>query len=175
MSENDLGRGYDDVDIFGLDEYGDPQGLGALWGAAVGVGAGTLAAIGGRSFGSMSVKNSELLGLGVAVAAGGVMAAFKGTRHAGWVAIASGLLGNGLRTIEAYMSAGTTGHYSGVQFQQIPRISAGMNGLGMIQAQPMNGQMGMNGLADSRRSLQLMGGPPVSPLAARYGHTSVPG
>lgn len=162
--DSNLGRGYDDIDIFGLNEYGDPEGLGALWGASIGVGVSTLTAIGGRSFGGMTVKTSELLGLGAGVVAGGIMAFFRSTRHAGWTAIAASVLGSGLRALEGYFSS--TGHFMGLgmpSLQPMPRFQPGMNGpMGIVQAQPMNG------LGNPSR-LQLMGGPKVSPIATRWG------
>jgi hypothetical protein len=100
----DLGRRseFDDVDLFGLDEFGAPVGLAPLYGAMIGTGAGTLAAIGVRSMKPEWGGKSELIGLAAGVLAGGLMVAFPGTRHAGWVAMASAGLNNGLRAVEQY-------------------------------------------------------------------------
>lgn len=162
----DLGRGYDDVDIFGLDEFGDPSGLGALYGAMVGAGVGTVASIGVRSFKPAWAASSELIGLGAGLAAGGAMVAFPSTRHAGWVAMAAAVLNNGLRAAENYFKDSTP--TAGLRGREIEYLSGGGlgRGLGMIQAEPLQGAaMGGPG------QVALLGGPQVSPMAARYGAT----
>lgn len=164
LGDSDLGRGYDDVDILGLNEFGEPVGLSAIYGALIGAGAGSLGAIAARSFGSVAlVNNSELVGLGAAAIAGGIMAAFPSTRHAGWVAIATGVVSNGLRAVERYFGSSTTAGIGMPSIQSYPRMAAGMNGLGIVQAQPLNGRP------------QLLGGQPrMSPLAAKYGASLAP-
>lgn len=160
---DDLGRGYDDVDILGLNEFGEPTGLHAIYGALIGAGAGTLGAVAARSFTTGTLHdNAELVGLGAGAVAGGIMAAFPSTRHAGWVAIATAFVSNGLRAIEHYFSSTTaTAGYGMPSIQSYPRMSAGMNGLGIVQAQPLNG-----------RGTQLLGPPKISGMAARYGTSS---
>lgn len=153
----DLGRGYDDVNLFGLNEWGEPVGLSAIYGALTGVGVGTLGSIAARSFGSAGMKsmgNSELVGLAAGIAAGGIMAVFPNTRHAGMVAMAAAVANNGLRAIEGYFS----GSLGMVQIDQ----RRGFGGLGMIQAQSLN--------APQLMGPRAAGGPPrTSALAARYG------
>ena len=109
----DLGRSYDEVDIFGLDEFGDPTGLGAIYGAMVGTGVGTVTSIAVRSWWPEKTSYSELIGLGAGLLAGGVMAAFPETRHAGWVAMASAVLNNGLRAAEI--------QFRGLSIQSCPK------------------------------------------------------
>lgn len=96
--------GSDDVDMFGLDEFGMPAGGDAMWGAMIGGGISTGAAIITRAVTKPTSKihqYSEAIGLlGGAVAAGAMMA-FPGTRHMGWAALATSFVTNGLRQIEA--------------------------------------------------------------------------
>jgi len=160
-SGEELGRGYDDVDIFGLNEYGEPGGLSAIYGALVGVGVGTLGSIAANSFGGTSLApHRELVGLGAGVVAGGIMAVFPSTRHAGWVAMAAAAVGNGLRAVEHYFGSTTVAGYGMPSMQSYPRMSAG---LGIVQANQMNG-MG---------SPKLMGPPAISPIAGRWGASAM--
>ena len=157
----DLGK-YDDVDIFGLDEFGEATGLPAIYGAAIGSGVGTIAAIAVRSLNSTQKLSgySELIGLGAGVAAGAAMVFWPGQhlRHAGWVAIASATLNNGLRAAEAYFK-GLMG-LSGAMIENVPRAAGLSGGLGLIQAEP---------LGSSGRQAMLMGAPPMNMLANSWG------
>jgi hypothetical protein len=169
LNGSDLGRGYDDVDLFGLNEFGEPEGLSPIYGALTGVGVGTLAAIGARSFGdsgSWTRNNSEFLGLLASLAAGGTMAFFPSTRYSGWVAMAAGLANNGLRVVESYFSTGGVfkGNMGYAAFD--PRRP----GLGLVQAKALNGPrtptlLGPPNPANARQSNV----PRVHSLAARYG------
>jgi hypothetical protein len=92
-----------DVDMFGLDEFGMPQGTDPLWGAVIGGGVGTSAAMLARKFGKSHTalhKYSEAVGFLVAGAAGGAMVAFPNTRRMGWAAIATAFVTNGVRQLE---------------------------------------------------------------------------
>lgn len=162
----DLGK-YDDVDIFGLDEFGEATGLPAIYGAMIGSGAGTVAAIGVRSIKPEWAGYSELIGLGVGVAAGGAMAFWPGghLRHAGWVAMAAAVLNNGLRSAEAYFKGLMGTGLRGAMVENVPR-AAGLQGagLGLIQAEPLSGP---------GRQAMLLGAPMRNPLSSSYGATSV--
>lgn len=167
---SDLGRGgYDDVNFFGIDEFGDPAGLGALYGAMIGSGAGTLAAIGYRSFRSADPFYSELVGLAAGVLAGGVMVAMgQNTRHAGWTAMAAAVLSNGLRAAEAHFRGGATAPPSSTQ----PGThGAQIDMLRGHQVEALNGAAAH--LLGSPSQVQLMGGPQVSMMAQKYGSTYV--
>lgn len=92
-----------EVDMFGLDEFGQPAGGDSMWGAVIGGGVGTGVAMIARKMTdpTKSVhKFSELLGLAAGGIAGGVMMAFPGTRRMGWAAAATALVTNGLRQLE---------------------------------------------------------------------------
>jgi hypothetical protein len=94
-----------DVDMFGLDAFGNPVGLGAVWGSLVGGGLGTATSIGIRSMAKSPslYKWSEGIGFASGALAGGVMMAFEASRHSGVAAIATALATNGLRQIEALL------------------------------------------------------------------------
>jgi hypothetical protein len=108
MFGNQLGDtdGFSDVgevDMFGLDEFGEPAGGDSMWGAVIGGGVGTGAAIIARAMTAPTSsihKFSELAGLAAGAAAGGVMMAFPGTRRMGWAAMATAFVTNGLRQLE---------------------------------------------------------------------------
>jgi hypothetical protein len=92
-----------EVDMFGLDEFGEPAGGDSMWGAVIGGGVGTGAAIIARAMTSPTSKIhkfSELTGLLAGGVAGGVMMAFPGTRRMGWAAVATAFVTNGLRQLE---------------------------------------------------------------------------
>lgn len=111
MKENTHGNlgdadGFSDVgevDMFGLDEFGQPAGGDSMWGAVIGGGVGTGAAIIARAMTSPTSsfhKYSELTGLLAGGLAGGVMMAFPGTRRMGWAALATAFVTNGMRQLE---------------------------------------------------------------------------
>jgi hypothetical protein len=93
-----------EVDMFGLDEFGQPAGGDSMWGAVIGGGVGTGVAMIARKMTNNPTKSihkfSELLGLAAGGIAGGVMMAFPSTRRMGWAAAATALVTNGLRQLE---------------------------------------------------------------------------
>lgn len=133
---------YDDVGLFGLDEFGDPTGLSPLYGAAIGAGVGSLAAAAVRQLAPAPAaptdfdwhKNSALIGAAAGIAAGGVMVAFPGTRHAGWVAMLTAALSQGITALEAYLSQKPV--FAGLGTAVLQRRNA--YGLGNAQMQSRN-------------------------------------
>ena len=104
---SDLGRHddeYGSVDLFGLDEFGQPVGLGAPVGAGLGILFQTGTAIAVRRFTDMD-KWSEGIGAVVGAVAGGAMMAMADARHAGMTAIIASVVSGGLRQAEQLMSA----------------------------------------------------------------------
>jgi hypothetical protein len=95
---DDLGN----VSFFGLDDFGQPVGLGAGWGALIGGGVSTAAAIGVRTFGKSGgwYKWSEGIGALAGILAGGTMMFFKKTTYSGVAAIGTALATGGLRQLE---------------------------------------------------------------------------
>lgn len=97
------------VDLFGLDEFGQPVGMNPLWGAVIGGGIGTGTAIAVRALsagygpGATTFdyhKWSEGIGFAVGAATSGLLMAFPGTRAAGWAGMAVTFMTNGLRQLE---------------------------------------------------------------------------
>jgi hypothetical protein len=100
------------VDMFGLDEFGEPAGGDSLWGAVIGGGVGTVGAILTRAMTAPTSKvhsYAEALGGVAGAVAGGVMIAFPGTRRMGWAALATALVTNGLRQMEQSFFPGSAG------------------------------------------------------------------
>lgn len=162
VKENDLGGGdlgaYDDVDIFGLNAFGEPGGIAPLYGAMLGSGVGTLAAIGVRSFKPEWAKYSEVVGLAAGVLAGGAMLVSPSTRYAGWVAMASAALSNGLRAVESYFRPTNGGFVlTGLGEQRVQKVGAFAGaGLGIQQAERLNG-LGSGPMRGQRKMPSLMG------------------
>jgi hypothetical protein len=105
--EGDDMDGVGEVDMFGLDEFGQPVGD-AMWGSVIGGGIGTGIAIMTRAMTKPTSKIhqfSELTGLLAGGAAGGVMMAFPATRRMGVAAIATAFVTNGLRQLEQSLFA----------------------------------------------------------------------
>ncbi len=92
-----------EVDMFGLDEFGQPVGGDSLWGGIIGAGVSTSASILVRALStptSTAFEYSEAAGLAAGVAAGGLLMAFPSTRRMGLAAIATSAVTNGLRQLE---------------------------------------------------------------------------
>ncbi len=99
-----MGDEYGSVDLFGLDEFGQPVGLSAPVGAGLGVLFQTGTAIAVRRFTDMD-KWSEGIGAVAGAVAGGAMMAFPNSRHAGMTAVIASLVSGGLRQAEQMLSA----------------------------------------------------------------------
>ncbi len=99
---NELGANGDymgNVDLFGLDEFGQPIGLNCNWGAAIGAAAQASGAMAVRRFTAMD-DYAEGIGAAIGAGAGAVMMAFPGSRAAGWTAAITSLVGGGIRQLE---------------------------------------------------------------------------
>lgn len=129
---SDLGRydeGYGSVDLFGLDEFGQPAGLGSVWGAAIGaaVQSGSAAAI--RHFANKH-KYSELYGAMAGVAVGGAMFAMgEKARYAGLTAAVVSLVNGGVRTLEKAMSTKE-------KVADVTKENTDTNGMGLVEISP---------------------------------------
>jgi hypothetical protein len=94
------------IDMFGLDEFGVPQGPNSMWGAMMGVGVATGASIVTRALTkpeSTFYKYSEAVGMAAGVLAGGAMMAHPKSRQMGMAAMATAVVSNGLRQLEAIL------------------------------------------------------------------------
>jgi hypothetical protein len=118
MTKDQAGAGLGDygdvsdvgnVDMFGLDEYGEiPAGaLSPLWGAAIGGGVSTAASIATRALWKSPAgqKWSEGIGFAAGVLAGGAMYFFPKSKHAGIAAILTSFVTSGLRQVETLVMA----------------------------------------------------------------------
>lgn len=132
--------GVGEVDLFGLDEFGQQVGMNSAWGALIGAGLGTGTAIAVRALAAAPTwkKYSEGVGFFVGAAASGLLMAFQGTRGAGWAALAATAATNGLRQLEVLFS---------------PAALAGMGAaviepLNGVVIEPLNGEFGQFGVAE---------------------------
>lgn len=154
LGDHDMGDG---VDLFGLDEWGQPVGMNPLWGAMAGVGVATAATIAVRQLTkpasagaaeSTLHKFSELVGGAVGALAGGAMIFFPRTRAAGWTALATALVGNGLRQLEISLLSQTPAGASTTQQPSAQQPAPGTSGWGEVAVEntrlvSMNGPLGL--------------------------------
>jgi hypothetical protein len=127
------------INLLGLNQFGNPTGMERVWGAAVGVGAGTVGAIAARRLatpGGWASRWSEAVGLLTGAGASLAMIAMEGTRAAGWMGLVSATLNNGLRLLEQVLFGSGT---AGVGWYATETANPL---LGMVQANQVNGQMG---------------------------------
>lgn len=191
-SENKDLNGYDgdigEVDLFGLNEFGEPEGMNPTWGAVIGAGLGTGTAIAVRALatpgGSFDYhKWAEGIGFLVGGATSGVMIAFPGTRAAGWSGLAASFLACGLRQIEVLFQ--TTEQVTGIGAPVIERLDGfgitvpeyvpqmyGVAGAQVSNGRPPVDLMGGAGALphSSAQAVEVMGAP-LSGLGAHFGAT----
>jgi len=173
-----LEDGLGSVDFFGLDEFGMPAGLNPFWGGLAGAAISSGAAVGVRAFSDMD-DWSEAIGGGAGVLAGALMALFRGTRAAGWTAIAVSAVSGGIRTLEKFMSAKEQAK-SAVAGWGLPSVDKGYP-VGQIDVQPLGISTVEPGMIPGQMSgaqPQLLGagaaellGAPVSGMGMHFGHT----
>ena len=199
MAKNET-SGLGEIDLFGLDEFGSPEGLAPLYGALIGSGLQAAVAVGVRQATKKGLKAadwakwSEGIGVIAASIAGGAMYFFPQTKGAGVAALA-GALGGVIRqgeallltseaeqkaieemlaTVRGLMPAAAPvkegGAWGGVQFEP-----ANLRG---VQAEQLNGAQpemisGLGNLASNPGAQQvaLLNGPAISGLASHYGAT----
>lgn len=175
----DAADDFDDVDAFGLDQFGQARGLSPMWGAVAGSGLPTVVSMGARRLGGAGFlgRHHEAAGFLAGAAAAGAMIAMKGTRAAGWTALAAAFLSSGLRAVEAELFGG--GGLSGVVIDPTTAFQGHRGGgMGLVEVNPATafsgGQMpqlvGAN-LQSASDHLQLVGGPALSDIAHHWGHT----
>lgn len=176
---------YGSVDLFGLDEFGNPQGMDQKYGAALGAAFQTVTAIAVRKYTNYK-KYSEGIGVLAGAVAGGSMIAFTESKAAGWTALISSVVSGGIRQlaqltdmdpgfdgglgIHTYETVPTLG-YATVERQSLVPGSSGLSGdfAGPVQLQAA-GDYGMSN-NPAARQVQLVGGPEVSGLSAHFGST----
>ena len=193
--DDDLGR-MGEVNFFGLDEFGQPNGLNPVWGGLIGTGVSNIvpAAIRMASDDPDVIRWDEVSGLGAGVVTSGVMLAFSGTRAAGWAALFGTLASTGIRALEkalmsdekalvvaaSYMKkADKPTTTEGVEVSRIPTL----NGTVVQQTPALLGNAptlppqlvgaAMTGLADNVAAQQVPAAIQLNGLGGRFGATVV--
>jgi len=196
---SDLGNYGDDygsVDLFGLDEFGQPQGMSQNIGAGIGAATQASVAAAVKEFTSYD-KYAEGIGAIAGAAVGGAMIAMPNARAAGWTAAIVSLVGGGVRQLHTLVSKkeqaknALAGHLGLVEIENMPRVGYDqMNGLGLPTierqalvpgSQGLDGNLGMPpqlvgagdfGLSQNPAAQQAqLVGPQVSGLASHFGST----
>lgn len=182
MSTKDL-QGLADVgevDMFGLNEFGEAEGLPALYGVAAGAvlsGAGPALV---RWALPSQREHSELWGFGAGVGVGALMAIMRSTRNAGWACMLTAGIASGLRLLENWFS-GSAPKLDGVTFER-RKVLQGVVvenrptlGLTTTENQPtLSGPpqlVGSGVQLVGNHGVQIQGGPAVSGVAGLYGST----
>jgi hypothetical protein len=168
---SDMGQ----VDLFGLNEFGMPEGMSPLWGAVIGGGVGTGTAIAVRALAGTTDygKYSEGIGFLVGAASSGLLMAFPGTRAAGWAGLAVSFMTNGLRQLEemftkstpvAGWGAATIEPLNGVVIESLSPGTRDINGFGVADIQQVPEAYGTIPGVYGPELPQLMGvaGPQIS-------------
>lgn len=155
---SDMGQ----VDLFGLNEFGMPEGMNPLWGAVIGGGIGTGTAIAVRALAGKAAagktdwsKYSEGIGFAVGGLSSGLMMAFPGTRAAGWAGLAVAFMTNGLRALE----------------QMFTKTTA-VSGWGAAVIEPLNG-VTIESLSPGTRDVNGFGVADIQEVPEAYG--TIPG
>jgi hypothetical protein len=163
---------YGSVDLFGLDEFGQPVGPYPAVGAALGTFVQTGAAMAVRRFTKMD-KWSEGIGGAVGVAAGAGMLMLPQMRAMGWTAIAASLVGGGLRQLEVLMSkqekAKQEGAAAAKETEAAAATTAETHGWGLPTVEPTQ----MLGYPTVEPT-QMLGMPPQLVGAGDYGLSQNP-
>lgn len=186
--------GYGEVDLFGLDEFGQAVGIHPAWGAVIGGGLATGTSIAIRALEPNNAglnKWSEGIGFAVGAVASGVMIAFDYTKAAGWAGLASCFLSNGLRQLERLF---TEEKMEGYGYPAVERLNGAiverLDGFGVavpenvppivgavagpqLSAAPPVDLMQPGALPGSARGVNIMGAgaPSLHGLGAHYGAT----
>lgn len=186
------------VDLLGLNSFGEPVGMNPLWGVTIG---------GGVSFGTSAIlartggkaaAHADLIGFLAGMATGGVMYSMKSTRHAAFGAFAGSFFAAGLKWLGGVLFGSSPKAVAGMG---LPMINALNGGLGLPMINALNGQMGMAAMSNTPHPqgtipgvagpqvsggvgappISLLGqrmsagGPQISGLSARYGATLLGG
>jgi hypothetical protein len=174
------------VDLLGLNSFGENPGMNPLWGVLIGGSVSGLTSAGlARGTGRAS-QHSDLIGLLAGIATGGVMWSMKSTRHAAFGAFAGAFFASGLRWLENTLFGPSPAAVApvavapGTKGVGLPMMQP-LNGLGLPMMQPLNGlglpsigpsippQGAIPGVAGPQIN-GMGGGPPVSLLGQSMGH-----
>lgn len=143
MEDSNLGaHDMGDVSLLGLDEFGEPVGPSAAWGALLGGGVSTGTAIGVRmAVGPTSkwFRRSEAIGMGAGIVAGGALMAFKGTRHMGLGALLTAVVTGLPRVLEMHLASYAGKAFSGTEIERIPSLNGAGFGITTMEQVPTLG------------------------------------
>jgi len=175
---SDLGRyeeeDYDGVDLFGLDEFGQPAGLGTNWGALIGATVQTGTAIAMRQ---MVGKNKYAEGYGAlaGVLVGGAMWAMKHrARAAGVTTMLVSAINGGLRQMEVLMFAKEAAKQGAADAAAEAEKSGNTDGMGRVEIEP-SATVGLPTIEPSATiSGAGLGMPPQLVGAGNYGMSDNP-
>jgi hypothetical protein len=156
---------YGSVDLFGLDEFGQPVGPYPAVGAALGTAIQTGAAIAVRRF-TKKDKWSEGIGGAVGVVAGAGMLMLPKMRAMGWTAIAASLVGGGLRQLEVVMSKQEGAKQDAAAAAKTVDET---NGMGLVEIEP-TAALGLPTIEPT----EMLGMPPQLVGAGDYGLSQNP-
>jgi len=157
---------YGSVDLFGLDEFGQPVGPYPAIGAALGTAIQTGAAIAVRRF-TKKDSWSEGIGAGVGMLAGGAMLFLPRMRAMAWTAMASSLVGGGLRQLEVMVSENEKAKQKAAEDAKAAEGTT--EGMGMVEIEPTHA-LGLPTIEPT----QMLGMPPQLVGAGDYGLSQNP-
>ncbi len=166
------------VDLLGLNEFGENPGMNPLYGVLIGggVSAVTSMALSKGNQASAATQNADLIGFLAGLASGGALFAMKSTRHAAWGAFAGAFLASGLKWLEGALfgSSAAPGAPVAGRGMGLPMINAlnGQMGLPMISALNGGGQMGLPSVSSTphpQGTIPGVAGPQVSGFGAARG------
>ena len=178
-----------EVNLLGLDEFGQPFGMSPIWGSLIGGGAAGVTTIFARHSGNATLMaNSEITGLVTGLAVSGTLFAFRSTRHAALGSVVGAILASGIAWLErqllgtAVVATATpaavtaaTPTTPGTSGMGLPMVRS-LNGLGIPQVRALNGlgipqisarptpQGTIPGVAGSQLAGAGLSAPPVSLL-----------
>jgi hypothetical protein len=186
-----------DVDLLGLNQFGENPGMNPLWGMVIGGSVSGITSTALSRTGGTASRHADLIGFLAGLASGGALYSMKSTRHAAFGAFAGAFFAAGLKWLEGILFGSPAVTPKPVAGMGLPMINP-LNGLGLPMINSLNGlglpsisqnippQGAIPGVAGPQVSGQFganmppvnllgqqmsAGGPQVSGLSARYGAT----
>ena len=131
------------VDLLGLNEFGENPGMNPLFGVIIGGGvAGVTSLALSRSTNptGTAAQNADLIGFLAGLASGGALYAMKSTRHAAWGAFAGAFLTSGLKWLEnALFGVAPAAVVAAATAVTTGATPAPLKGFGLPMINPLNG------------------------------------
>lgn len=138
------------VDLLGLNQFGENPGMNPIWGVAIGGGTAAITSLALQRSANptgTAAQNADLIGFLVGLASGGALFSMKSTRHAAWGAFAGAFFASGLKWLEGALFgtptpaavAASVAAVTGTTPAALP-AAAGVSGrLGLPMITPLNG------------------------------------